>query len=115
MHDDAARLRIGGRRRVERGLERGRSALVGGVIGPRQSWRRHLVRAQLARDALPRLRLMADAREVEPVEHEPRRLERLVVTGDAVAIENWTQCSVGRCRCLAQPRGARAAQTNGPG
>jgi hypothetical protein len=90
MDDDAAGIGMGERGGIECGFERGRGTFVGVAIGSRESWRRHLARAQFAGDAFPRVGFWTHLGHVEAIEHEAGGLESLVVAGNAVAIENRT-------------------------
>ena len=83
-----SRIGPGRTRRVECGLERGGRGAVGGLIRPRPSRRWHLTRAKFARDFFPRLRGIADVRDIHLVEQQPGGLQPRVVAGDAVLIED---------------------------
>src|SRR5688572_10688368 len=69
-----------------------------GARWPRHAGRRHLSAADLANDFLPRLRTGRDVRQGDRVEREPAGLRPLVVTGDAVLID---QRALGLALCLA--------------
>ena len=88
VNPHAAGIRVGGARLVERRLQVAGEGLHVGGRGPRCPWRRHHPAAQLADRALPRERVFLGMGEVEPVELELRRLQPLVVAGDAVAIDD---------------------------
>ena len=83
----AARIRVGGGRGVERRLEvRDHAAVVGGV-GPGARPGRHRAGPQLADDLLPQLGMAGDVGDVDAFERQAAGLEPVVVTGDAVAVE----------------------------
>ena len=56
----AAGIRMRRGRAVERRLERRHDSVVGVLVRPRRSHRRHLPRAQLADDLLPHFRVLGD-------------------------------------------------------
>ena len=66
----------------------GRHGGVGRAIGARRAGRRHLVRAELARDLFPHFGVGADALEIERVDRQAGGLPFFVVTGDAVLGED---------------------------
>ena len=84
----AAGIGVGGGDAVEGRLEGRHDGGVGGRLGPRPAHRGHRPRPQLPHDRLPRRGVVAHAGGVQRVEREPGRLQPLVVTGDAVAVED---------------------------
>ena len=88
MHGaDSAGIRVCRPGPVDVGLERCRHGAIRRRIGPRPPGRRHRARAKFADHALPDLRIGARLRCVERVERESGGAKSLVVTGDAVLIE----------------------------
>ena len=88
VNGGAPRIGVGGGDAVEGRLEGRGDGGVGGRLGPRPARRRHRPRAQLPHDLLPGGGVVADADGVHRVEGEVRRPQPLVVTGDAVAVED---------------------------
>ncbi len=76
------------RRAVEFVFERYGQRFVSCGVRARQTGWRHHARAQLAHHFFPLLGVLANVREIQLVEHQARGLQFLVVTGDAVLIEN---------------------------
>ena len=74
-------------RTVERGFQIRHDRLVRRLIRPRAAGRRHHAAAKLPHDFLPGLRIHADVLHIERVEREPRCLDVVVVTADAVPIK----------------------------
>jgi hypothetical protein len=68
MDRDSAGIRMRGAECVEVVFDQRRQRVVGHLVGARPSGRRHLARAQLARDSLPLLGIGADVVGVERVE-----------------------------------------------
>ena len=54
---------------------------------PRRAWRRHHAAAQLADCPLPHKRIFLGTADIERVELELRRLQTLIVAGDAIAVD----------------------------
>ena len=88
----AARVWCLGRRPVERRLDRGDKALQHRRIRlwPALGW--HLTASQLADDLLQHLGIAVNVRDVDGIERKPCGQPALVVTGDAVLVE---QCPGG--------------------
>src|SRR5262245_32570570 len=72
---------------IELTLEMRSERVVGHVVGPRHSRRRHHAATNLADDFFPRLGIGANARHIERIECEATGLRSAVVARDAVAIE----------------------------
>jgi hypothetical protein len=91
------RRQRGGRigRAIETRFQLGGKCIEPRSIGPLRTARRHHAGADLLDDLFPRLDVAADLRDVEPIELETRRFQPLIVTGDAVLIE---ERRLGRCR-----------------
>ena len=109
---DPPRVGIGRGGMVERRLESARERVDGLRGGPRPPLRRHLAAAQLADDLLQRLGVGVDLAHVEPVEHQSRGLEPLVVAGDAVAVEQLPRRGLGSLRLFG---GRTCLRTRGGG
>ena len=75
------------RRPVELVLQPGREHLVGRGVRPGSGHRRHSAGPQLPHHLLPDLWMCPDVGDLEPVERQIGCAEPLIVTGDAVAIE----------------------------
>jgi hypothetical protein len=88
MNTRSGQVRIRSRCAVELVFERHSQRFVTCSVGPRQTRRWHHARAKLAYDFFPLLGVLANADEVQLVEHQARRLQFLVVTGDAVLVED---------------------------
>jgi hypothetical protein len=73
---------------IELALDAGNQRLHGRRIRTARSSWRHQARPQLSDDLFSHLRVVADMREVEILEHEIPGLEPRAVTGDAVLIED---------------------------
>ena len=87
MRRNASRVRPRRGRTVELRFEPGTEPVVLRRSGTRAAGGRHHPAAQLQDDPLPDVRRHPDAGDVERVEGQPARAAVLVVTGDAVAIE----------------------------
>ena len=84
---DPARIGSERRRAIELRLEPRHERLDGLVVGSRPADRRHEAAAKLQDDFLPDVSGPTDLRQVEGVELQAGRLQALVMTGDAVAVE----------------------------
>ena len=80
----AARIHMRRGRAVEFRLQPAGGGIIGGVIRPRDTRRRHRAAAQLHDHFFPGLRRIGHMHGVGSVQHEVRGLQLLVVTGDAV-------------------------------
>src|SRR5688572_27600103 len=69
---------------IELRLEPRSDGIVGRVVRPPASWRRHRARTQLHDDLLPRLHRVEHVLRISAAEIEIGCLELVVVTGDAV-------------------------------
>src|SRR5690242_13801808 len=58
-----------------------------GTLWTRSARRRHQTRTKFARDLLPGFSLRSDMLEVEFIEHQVAGLQLLVMTGDAILID----------------------------
>src|SRR6185295_2774673 len=90
-------------RGVERRLEPRRGAVGEGLVRPWSSRRRHRPAADLAHDFFPLVGVFADARQVQSVERQSRRLQPAVVAGDAVLVEHGARRRGGRRLWRASP------------
>ena len=75
---------------IDRSLERAGDRVIRGGIRPRPPCRRHRLRPKLGDDALPDLGLSSRIGDVDAFEHKAGGTESLVVTGDAVLVEDFT-------------------------
>ena len=91
----AARIRVGRRGAVQRGFEPPRQAVIRRPIRPRPAGRRHHARPELPHDLLPDLRGVIDVIQVECIESQTGRLQPVIVTRDAVAIEQRAMRGAG--------------------
>jgi hypothetical protein len=97
MHSaDATGIRMREPRRIDGALERRGGRVVGGNVRSRQSRWRHRARAQLRDDALPEIRAARRRSNIHRVERQPRCTQALVMTGDAVLVEN----GLDGCACV---------------
>ena len=93
MHGaDAPGIRMREPRAIDRALEGGGGRVVRGDIGSRQSGRRHRTGAELRDDTLPQFRVSLRRGNVCRVERQPRRTKALVMTSDAVLVEDGLDC-----------------------
>ena len=83
----AAGVRLRRGQAVEGALQRCERGLVGGLVGPASAGRRHLPRAQLAGDLLPRLPVVPERLRVDRLERKPGRPGPVVVARQAVAAD----------------------------
>ena len=102
----------GRRRAVEARFEIAGEGVEHGALGPPRAARRHHARADLADDLFPRRRVLPDVFEIHPVEQQAAGLQPLVVTGDAVLIEQ-RRLLRGRGRWAPQVLARRRAQRPG--
>ena len=87
-------------RAVELGLEPRHDGVVGRLVGPGPSDRRHGAGPQLADHRFPHLRVLARSVHVQDVEGQSSGPRTLVVAGEAVPLQDGAGCGLGR-------RGAR--------
>ena len=105
-------IRMGCRSAVERCLEGGDHGIVGGFVGPFLSDRRHLAGAEFPDDLLPHLRMRRDSLRRNNVERETRLFVVLVMTRQAVLLNNRKlgrgnrRGAGGRLVCAHRERGA---------
>ena len=96
MQNRRARIGMGGRRGIETRFERGLQPRERRFVRPPGSLRRHGARLQLAHDFLPHIWMRSGRGAVQPFERQAGGVQALVVTGDAVPIENGTIGRTGR-------------------
>ncbi len=85
---DAAGVRIRRPCAIDFGLQPTRHRLIRRRVRPRQAWWRHGAGAKLLDDALPHFRIRARRRHVQTIERKSRGAQPLVMTRNAVGIEN---------------------------
>ena len=116
VHHRTAHVGLGRGGAIERRLHRGDEAVRGGVIRPRHAGRRHHAHSHLANDLLEQVALLEEiaggVRGVEAFERQPPGLRTLVVTGDAVLLQQsamvWSRRgSRGRARFGGRAHGRR--------
>jgi hypothetical protein len=74
-------------RGIERCLKRGRKRVGIGLGRPGPPCRRHIARAQFPRYFLPYGQIATGLRQIQFVQHQTSSLDPLVVTADAVLID----------------------------
>ena len=97
--------------RIQRPLQVSGDGIIGGFVGPRRAWRRHLVRAEFGSDFFPDLGIAADTLKIQLVDHQAGGLALLVVAGDAVLREHGGRSLIGggRAACLRERHGGQKA------
>ena len=96
------RMRSG--RGIELSGQRSDHCVVGFLIGPGKSYRRHVADAQFADDFLPLLRMLLYRSRDNGVEQEIARFHLAVVASDAIVFYDCRDRTIGR--------GLRAGDTN---
>jgi hypothetical protein len=83
----AARIRLGCGSGVQRAFQPGEEGVRSGFVGPGQSRWRHHISADFPDHLLPDFRVGGNVGEIKFVEHHSGGLGSLVVTDDAVLVE----------------------------
>src|SRR5262249_33116605 len=116
MQRGAARIRSAGRSAVEVVFNGFGKRSESGTLWTRSARRRHQTGTKFARDLLPGFGLRSDMLEIEFIEHQVAGFQLLVMTGDAILIDEGAMLRGGWLLCLLPvslaQRGSRECQND---